>query len=240
MADTDKGQKLYEGKAKVIYSTEDPGIVCAYFKDDATAFNALKKGTITDKGTVNATVSASLFKLLVSEGIRTHFVDQPAPNELQLERLEMIPLEVVVRNIAAGSLCKRYGIASGQILEEPLVEFFYKADELQDPMLNDDHVTQVLKIVSKPELQQIKDLTLKINQILQAFFLRCNLRLVDFKLEYGWDADHNIVLGDEISPDNCRLWDVTDNRVLDKDRFRMDMGDVESSYQEVMKRVLEA
>jgi phosphoribosylaminoimidazole-succinocarboxamide synthase len=235
-----KGEKLYEGKAKVIYGTEDPGIVLAYFKDDATAFNALKKGTIADKGTVNATVSTRLFKLLAAEGIRTHFLDQPAPNELRLERLEMIPLEVVVRNIAAGSLCKRYGIPSGQILEEPLVEFFYKADELQDPMLNDDYVTQVLKIVTKPQLQQIKDLTLKINQVLQAFFLRCNLRLVDFKLEYGWDANKNLVLGDEISPDNCRLWDVTDNRVLDKDRFRMDMGDVESSYQEVMKRVLEA
>jgi phosphoribosylaminoimidazole-succinocarboxamide synthase len=235
-----KGEKLYEGKAKVIYGTEDPGIVHAYFKDDATAFNALKKGTIAHKGTVNATVSTRLFKLLAAEGIRTHFIDQPAPNELRLERLEMIPLEVVVRNIAAGSLCKRYGIPAGQLLEEPLVEFFYKADDLQDPMLNDDHVTQVLKIVTKPQLQQIKDLTLKINQALQVFFLRCNLRLVDFKLEYGWDANKDLVLGDEISPDNCRLWDVSDNRVLDKDRFRMDMGDVESSYQEVMKRVLEA
>lgn len=230
-------EKLYEGKAKIIYSTADPAIIIAHFKNDATAFNAQKKGTIAEKGTVNATISARLFALLEHSCIATHYIDQIAPNELRLRNLRMILLEVVVRNVVAGSLVKRTGLESGTVLDEPLIEFYYKDDSLGDPLLNDDHVLNVLKLVTSEQLAELRRLALQINQILKDFYERCGIRLVDFKLEFGFDGADQVQLGDELSPDNCRLWNLEDGRVLDKDRFRFDMGSVDAAYQEVLKRV---
>lgn len=229
--------KLYEGKAKILYATHDPAVVIARFKDDATAFNAQKKGTITGKGTVNATVSARLFALLERSCIPTHYIDQVAPNELRLRKLEMIKLEVVVRNIVAGSLIKRTGLSEGTVLPKPLIELYYKDDALGDPLLNNAHVLDVLGLVTAEQLTYLDEMSLKINQVLGEFYLRIGIRLIDFKLEYGFDGAGQIQLGDELSPDNCRLWTVEDNRVLDKDRFRFEMGAVEQAYQEVLERV---
>jgi phosphoribosylaminoimidazole-succinocarboxamide synthase len=230
-------EKLYEGKAKILYATADPAIVIAHFKDDATAFNAQKKGTIAHKGTVNATVSARLFALLEHACLPTHFIDQVAPNELRLRRLRMILLEVVVRNVVAGSLAKRTGLAEGTVLDQPLIEFYYKDDALGDPLLNDQHILEVLKLVSADQLEHLRRRSLEINRVLGEFYQRGGIRLIDFKLEFGFDAAGQIQLGDELSPDNCRLWTVEDNRVLDKDRFRYDMGAVDDAYQEVLRRV---
>lgn len=230
-------EKLYEGKAKIIYSTTDPAIIVAHFKHDATAFNAQKKGTIAEKGVVNATISARLFALLEHACIATHYIDQIAPNELRLRKLHMILLEVVVRNSVAGSLVKRTGLASGTLLEEPLIEFYYKDDSLGDPLLNDDHILSVLKLVTAEQLAELRRLALQINQLLKDFYLRCGIRLVDFKLEFGFDGADQIQLGDELSPDNCRLWNLEDGRILDKDRFRFDLGSVDAAYQEVLQRV---
>ncbi|MBC8122655.1 MAG: phosphoribosylaminoimidazolesuccinocarboxamide synthase [Gemmatimonadaceae bacterium] len=231
-------EKLYEGKAKILYTSDDPHIVLAQFKDDATAFNAQKQGTIADKGTVNATVSAHLFTLLEKSGISTHFIDQPAATQLRLQKLRMIPLEVVVRNVVAGSLVKRTGLSNGTVLAEPIVEFYYKDDALGDPLLNDSHILSVLELVSASQLSELRASALEVNGILSQFYVDCGIRLIDFKLEYGFAPDGSIVLGDELSPDNCRLWTLSDNRVLDKDRFRFDMGEVASAYQEVLRRVL--
>jgi phosphoribosylaminoimidazole-succinocarboxamide synthase len=230
-------EQLYEGKAKIIYSTDDPAIIVAHFKNDATAFNAQKKGTIAEKGTVNATISARLFALLEHSCIATHYIDQIAPNELRLRNLRMILLEVVVRNVVAGSLVKRTGLESGTVLDEPLIEFYYKDDSLGDPLLNDDHVLSVLKLVTSEQLAELRRLALQINQLLKAFYESCGIRLVDFKLEFGFDGADQIQLGDELSPDNCRLWNLEDGRILDKDRFRFDMGSVDAAYQEVLQRV---
>lgn len=230
-------EKIYEGKAKILYTTADPAIVLAEFKDDATAFNAQKKGSITDKGQINASISAKLFILLERSGVPTHFIDQPASNQLRVRRLRMIPLEVVVRNVVAGSLQKRTGLVSGTVLEEPLVEFYLKDDALGDPLLNDEHILKVLKVVTAEELAGLHRSALQVNKILGEFYQSRGIRLIDFKLEYGYDAAGQLQLGDELSPDNCRLWTVDGDRVLDKDRFRFDMGDIEAAYQEVLARV---
>lgn len=237
------GTKLYEGKAKILFTTDDPNILLSRYKDDATAFNALKKGTIANKGEMNCAITSHIFQYLEAQGIATHFIKQVSPNEIQVTAVKILPIEVVVRNIAAGSICKRLGLAQGQPLKKPLVEFFYKNDDLGDPLITDAHVA-MLDLATPEQVAQLKQLALDINHHLQIFFDRCNLILVDFKVEIGVDADGHLLLADEISPDTCRLWDkaIADPtaRILDKDRFRQDLGNVAEAYQEVMKRVLAA
>ena len=233
--------KLYEGKAKVLYPTSNPEILLTVYKDDATAFNAQKKGTIKGKGEINCTISSALFQSLETDGIPTHYIDCPSPNQMRVKAVKIIPLEVVVRNIAAGSLCKQTGIAEGTILANPLVEYYLKDDALGDPLLTKNRLF-LLNIVSQEQLSAIREMTLQINQHLQEFFNRCQITLVDFKLEFGFDSQQNIILADEISPDTCRLWDQTETdlraKVMDKDRFRKDLGQVESAYSRVQERVL--
>jgi phosphoribosylaminoimidazole-succinocarboxamide synthase len=234
-------EKLYEGKAKILYPTEQPGILRTYFKDDATAFNAQKKGSIQGKGAVNCAIAAHLFKQLEAKGIPTHFVSKLSDTEMLVKAVTIIPLEVVVRNIAAGSLCKQTGIALGTVLPQPLVEFFYKDDALGDPLLTPDRLA-LMQVASGAEVEQLKQLAQQINALLQDFFNQCGITLVDFKLEFGRAEEGKIILADEISPDTCRLWNQAESdptaRVLDKDRFRQDLGGVESAYQQVMQRVL--
>jgi phosphoribosylaminoimidazole-succinocarboxamide synthase len=233
--------KLYEGKAKIIYSTEEPEILLADFKDDATAFNAQKRGSILNKGIINCTISGKLFQELEGLGIKTHYIDTPAPNQMRVKAVKIVPLEVVVRNIAAGSLCQQTGLPLGMVLKQPLVEFYYKNDQLGDPLLTRERLL-LLELATVEQVDQITHLALEINQFLRDFWVRCDITLVDFKLEFGLDSKQQILLADEISPDTCRLWDTEqsdpDRRVLDKDRFRKDMGNVENAYQEVMNRVL--
>jgi len=237
------GIQLYEGKAKILFTTDDPLVLLSRFKDDATAFNALKKGTIANKGEINCAIASHIFEYLETQGIATHFIKQVSPNEMQVAAVKILAIEVVVRNIAAGSICKRLGLDQGQLLKQPLVEFFYKNDALGDPLITDDHIA-MLELATTEEVDQLKQMALDINQHLQTFFDRCNLTLVDFKVEMGLDANGNLLLADEISPDTCRLWDkaIADPkaRILDKDRFRQDLGNVAEAYQEVLKRVLEA
>lgn len=234
-------QKLYEGKAKILYTTADPDVLLTYFKDDATAFNAQKRGSIQGKGVVNCAISTHLFQQLETQGIPTHFIDQPSPNEMRVKAVTIVPLEVVVRNIAAGSLCRETGLTLGTVLPHPLVEFYYKNDGLGDPLLTPDRL-QLLKLATPKQVEQLHTMALQINQILTTFFSECGITLVDFKLEFGCDRHQNLILADEISPDTCRLWNQTESdpqkRVLDKDRFRQDLGGVESAYQQVMQRVL--
>lgn len=234
-------EKLYEGKAKILYPTEDPNILLTVYKDDATAFNAQKKGQIYGKGSVNCNVAAALFEWLESLGVSTHYIDRPESNQMRVKAVKIIPLEVVVRNIAAGSLCRQTGLPEGQILPFPLVEYYLKNDELGDPLLTRDRI-KILELVSEEQLQEIEEMALTINQHLQDFFNRCEITLVDFKLEFGYDSAQNILLADEISPDTCRLWDQNQSdpqaRIMDKDRFRKDLGQVESAYQQVQARVL--
>ena len=234
-------EKIYEGKAKVLYPTDNPEILLTCYKDDATAFNAQKRGQIKGKGEINCTISAALFTWLESLGIATHYIDCPAPNEMRVKAVKIIPIEVVVRNIAAGSLCRQTGLAEGKILPSALVEYYLKNDELGDPLLTRDRLF-LLEIVSTEQLKVIEAMALKINSHLQDFFANCQITLVDFKLEFGIDSQGQILLADEISPDTCRLWDRTETdpqaRVLDKDRFRKDLGQVESAYQQVRARVL--
>ncbi|MEE8207069.1 MAG: phosphoribosylaminoimidazolesuccinocarboxamide synthase [Nitrospinaceae bacterium] len=224
-------EKLYEGKAKIIYSTEDPDRVIQYFKDDASAFNGIKKGTIVDKGVINNHISSRIFRFLEENGIPTHFVDQPTDREMVTKKLEIIPVEVVLRNVVAGSLAKRMGKPEGEILSRPILEFYYKDDELGDPMINEYHIT-VFNLASAEEIEVLKTQGLKVNGLLVDFFKARNIRLVDFKLEFGRHKGE-IFLGDEISPDGCRLWDWETGEKMDKDRFRFDLGKVEESYQEV-------
>ncbi|GJD23603.1 phosphoribosylaminoimidazolesuccinocarboxamide synthase; PurC [Rivularia sp. IAM M-261] len=236
--------KLYEGKAKIIYSTEEPDILLADYKDDATAFNAQKRGSILNKGVINCTISSKLFQELEALGIKTHYIDTPAPNQMRVKAVKIIPLEVVVRNIAAGSLCQQTGLALGTVLSKPLVEFYYKNDQLGDPLLTRERLL-LLELATVEQVEQVTHLALNINQFLRDFWVRCDITLVDFKLEFGLDSQQQILLADEISPDTCRLWDTSqqtdpDRRVLDKDRFRRDMGNVENAYQEVLNRVLKA
>lgn len=236
--------KLYEGKAKIIYFTEDPNVLLADYKDDATAFNAQKRGSIVNKGVINCTISSKLFQELEALGIKTHYIDSPAPNQMRVKAVKIIPLEVVVRNIAAGSLCQQTGLALGTVLPNPLVEFYYKNDQLGDPLLTRERLL-LLELATVEQVEQVTHLALNINQFLREFWVRCDITLVDFKLEFGLDSQQQILLADEISPDTCRLWDSEhhsdpDRRVLDKDRFRRDMGNVENAYQEVLNRVLNA
>jgi phosphoribosylaminoimidazole-succinocarboxamide synthase len=235
------GQKLYEGKAKILYTTADPNILLTHFKDDATAFNAQKKGSIIGKGEMNCAISTHLFQMLEAQGIPTHFVDRPAPTQMRVKSVKIIPLEVVVRNIAAGSLCLQTGIELGTVLSQPLVEFYYKNDALGDPLLTSDRL-QLMALATPTQVQQLQTLALQINRILTDFFGQCGITLVDFKLEFGLDANGVLLLADEISPDTCRLWNQAETdperRVMDKDRFRRDLGSVEDAYRQVLERVL--
>ncbi|NEQ35704.1 MAG: phosphoribosylaminoimidazolesuccinocarboxamide synthase [Okeania sp. SIO3I5] len=234
-------QKLYEGKAKILYTTEDPEILLTYFKDDATAFNAQKKGTIVGKGIINCTISSHIFKLLEVNGIPTHFIDCPASDKMRVRKVKILPIEVIVRNIAAGSLCRQTGLIEGTILKFPLVEYCYKNDGLQDPLLTRDRLL-LLELATPEQLEQIRTFTIKINDLLINFFNQCQITLVDFKIEFGLDNHENLILADEISPDSCRLWDQSqtdpNQRVMDKDRFRRDLGNVESAYEQVLERIL--
>jgi phosphoribosylaminoimidazole-succinocarboxamide synthase len=234
------GEKLYEGKAKIIYATDDPAVLLTYFKDDATAFNAQKKGQIEGKGQINCAISTYLFQRLEAAGIETHWIETTGDRTMLVKALQIIPLEVVVRNLAAGSLCQQTGLPLGQRLEPALVEFYYKNDDLGDPLLTGDRI-RAMAIATEEQIDTLRRLALNINQVLTEFFMGCAITLVDFKLEFGLDAQQQILLGDEISPDTCRLWDQsTDDetqRVLDKDRFRQDLGQVEAAYQRVLEKV---
>lgn len=227
--------KIYEGKAKILYKTSEPEFLIQYFKDDATAFNALKRGTILGKGPINNKISSHLFKLLEEHGIETHFVEQLSEREMLVKRLTIIPLEVVVRNIAAGSLAKRLGVEEGTVLSEPVLELYYKKDELGDPMLNDYHVA-ALSLAASFELALLRRVAFKVNDILYSYLDQRGIRLIDFKLEFGRHGSR-VLLGDEITPDGCRFWDKTTDEKLDKDRFRRDLGRVEEAYQEVCRRI---
>jgi|TARA_Y100000815_G_scaffold149641_1_gene135541 phosphoribosylaminoimidazole-succinocarboxamide synthase len=224
-------EKIYEGKAKIIYTTSDPDLVIQYFKDDASAFDGKKKGTIVDKGVMNNHISSRIFQFLENEGVKTHFVETLNDREMLVKRLDIIPVEVVLRNIAAGSLCKRLGIDEGMVLDKPILEFFYKSDPLGDPMINECHV-DVFGWATKQEVEILKSEGLKINDLMVQFFKERNIRLVDFKLEFGRHKG-GVLLGDEISPDGCRLWHWETNEKMDKDRFRFNLGSVEEKYQEV-------
>ncbi|MDN5347818.1 MAG: phosphoribosylaminoimidazole-succinocarboxamide synthase [Clostridia bacterium] len=230
-----KQELLYEGKAKKVYRTDDPKYYWIEFKDDATAFDGAKKGKITGKGEVNARLSALLFPRLAVQGIPTHFVELLSPREMLVRELKIVPVEVVVRNIAAGSLSQRLGIAEGTPLKRPVLEFYYKSDDLHDPMINEYHIA-ALELASEEDLALMKNYALKINEYLIKFLQPANLVLVDFKLEFG-HHEGKLMLGDEISPDTCRFWDARSGEKLDKDRFRRDLGGVEAAYQEVLRRV---
>ena len=230
--------KLYEGKAKIVYATDRKDTVIQYFKDDATAFNALKRGTIVGKGVVNNQMSATLFKVLEKARIPTHYLETLSEREMLCRRLDIIKIETIVRNVVAGSLAKRTGLEEGTPIAQPIVELYYKSDPLGDPMLNEDHV-RMLKLATPAEVATLKRLALKINTVLRPYLRRRGLLLVDFKLEFG-RAKGKLYLGDEISPDTCRLWDADSKEKLDKDRFRRDLGGVEEAYQEVYRRVVEA
>lgn len=232
----EKAAQLYEGKAKKVYATSDPGLVIVSYKDDATALDGLKKGTIAGKGAINNKMSNYLCRLLESNGIPTHFVEELNDRETVVRKVSIVPLEVIIRNISAGSFAKRYGVSEGIVFAEPTIEFSYKNDELHDPLINSYHAL-ALGLATKEEIETIKSLAFKINDILKKYFASINIKLVDFKLEFGRLKDGKIVLADEISPDTCRFWDADTNEKLDKDRFRRDMGKVEDAYNEMMKRV---
>lgn len=231
-------EKLHEGKAKIVYATDDPDVYIQDFKDSATAFDGTKKGTIVDKGRMNNQISARLFTLLEEAGVRTHFLGLESPTAMRIRRLDMLKVEFVVRNIVAGSLAQRIGYPEGTPLKKPpLVEYYYKDDALHDPMLCLGHLEE-LEVVTPEELAQATATCRKVNEVLSRFFAERGLLLVDFKLEFGRDKDGNIVLGDEISPDTCRLWDAQTKEKLDKDRFRRDLGGVEEAYAEVLRRIM--
>lgn len=230
-----KGDMIYEGKAKKVYATDDPALCIVYYKDDATAFNGLKKGTVRGKGIINNRLSNRLMELLEKEGIPTHFVRELSERETLVKRVSIVPLEVIVRNISAGSFSKRYGVAEGIVFDEPVVEYSYKNDALGDPLLNSSHAL-ALRLATPAELETIRTMALGINAFLKAFWKKRGVTLVDFKLEFGRTGEGKIVLADEISPDTCRLWDSATGEKLDKDRFRRDLGGVEEAYAEIMKR----
>ena len=228
---------LYEGKAKKVYQTEMAQRLIVEYKDDATAFNGLKKGTIVGKGIINNKMSNRLMQRLEDAGIPTHFVTELNDRETVVQRVSIIPLEVIVRNIAAGSFSKRYGVEEGTVFEQPTIEFSYKNDSLGDPLLNMDHA-KALKLATDAEIATIRTMALRINEILKSFWAECGVTLVDFKLEFGRLSDGTIILADEISPDTCRLWDAKTGDKLDKDRFRRDLGGVEDAYAEIMRRLV--
>ncbi|MGO0907506.1 phosphoribosylaminoimidazolesuccinocarboxamide synthase [Clostridioides difficile] len=227
---------LYEGKAKQVYSTDNENEYVVYYKDDATAFNGEKKAEISSKGILNNKISTIIFEMLKENNINTHFIKSLSDREMLVKKVEILPLEVIVRNIAAGSICKRVGLEEGVVFDEPIFEISYKNDDYGDPMLNDDYAV-AMKLATREELKFLREETLKINELLKAFFLKLNLKLVDFKIEFGKDSEGNIILADEVSPDTCRLWDVNTNEKLDKDRFRRDLGDLVEGYMEVLSRM---
>lgn len=231
-----KMEQLYEGKAKKVFLTEDPEVVIVSYKDDATAFNGEKKGTISGKGVVNNRMTNHVFKMMEKEGIPTHFVEELNDRETAVKRVEIVPLEVIVRNVAAGSFSKRMGVEEGRELPCPILEFSYKNDDLGDPFINDDYAL-ALGLADQKEIDTIRTYAKKVNEILKAYFLEAGMKLIDFKIEFGRLLDGTVILADEISPDTCRLWDVETNEKLDKDRFRRDMGNVEEAYEEVFRRL---
>lgn len=233
----EKKEQLYEGKAKKVFATDDANLVIVDYKDDATAFNGEKKGTITGKGVINNVMSNHMFQLLEQQGVPTHFVEQLSERETLVKKVSIVPLEVIIRNISAGSFAKRFGVEEGIVFDEPTIEFSYKNDELGDPLMNAYHAI-ALKAATRDEIETIKAMAFQVNEVMKQYFDTLNVILVDFKLEFGKTADGKIVLADEISPDTCRLWDKTTKEKLDKDRFRRDMGGVEEAYQEIMKRVM--
>ncbi|PWM67209.1 MAG: phosphoribosylaminoimidazolesuccinocarboxamide synthase [Clostridiales bacterium] len=232
-----KTTQLYEGKAKKVYATDDENLVIVDYKDDATAFNGLKKGTISGKGVINNRVTNYLMQLLEKNGVPTHFVKELSERETLVKKVSIVPLEVIIRNISAGSFAKRYGVEEGIVFEEPTIEFSYKNDDLGDPLINSYHAL-ALKLATKKEIETIKDMAFKVNSVLKEYFLGLGIELVDFKLEFGRTSDGTIVLADEISPDTCRFWDSKTHEKLDKDRFRRDLGNVEDAYIEIRKRLL--
>ncbi|MDD4508907.1 MAG: phosphoribosylaminoimidazolesuccinocarboxamide synthase [Eubacteriaceae bacterium] len=231
-----KLEQIYEGKAKKVFKTDDPDLYIIDYKDDATAGNGAKKGTIAGKGVINNKMTCSIYKMLESKGIPTHLVKMLSDTEQLDKAVTIFPLEVIVRNTAAGSMSKRVGVPEGTVLTEPIFELSYKNDDYNDPLINDDYAV-ALNLCTRDEMSQIREMTLKINDILKAYFLEKGVNLVDFKIEFGKTNDGAIVLADEISPDTCRFWDVKTGEKLDKDRFRRDMGNIEEAYQEMLKRV---
>ncbi len=227
---------LYEGKAKKMYNTNNPDLLIEYFKDNATAFNGKKHAVIDEKGALNKAITVKVFKWLEECGVPTHFVEENSGREIVVKRLKMIPVEVVVRNVVAGSLAKRLGLKKGEKLPRPIIEFFYKSDELDDPMINDDHV-EVFGWADKKTIEKIKELALEVNKCLREKFDKAGILLVDFKLEFGFDKDGNLVLGDEFTPDGSRLWDKETGEVLDKDRFRHDLGDLIEGYEKILMKI---
>ncbi len=237
MQETKRLEKIYEGKAKILYATNEPNLLIQYFKDDATAFNNIKKDVIANKGVLNNVISEFIMLEVAKSGVPTHFVKRINDREQLVKKAQIIALEVIIRNISAGSMAKRLGIAEGISLKEPIFEICYKKDELGDPLINDDHAINVLELLNQEQLSEIKKYALKINEILSKMFLAAKIKLVDFKIEFGFDEDGKIILADEISPDSCRLWDEETNNKLDKDRFRRDMGGLVEAYQEVALRL---
>ncbi|TCS79738.1 phosphoribosylaminoimidazolesuccinocarboxamide synthase [Pectinatus cerevisiiphilus] len=228
-------KKLYEGKAKTVYTTDNPDELLVYYKDDATAGNGAKKGTIVGKGVLNNKISAFFFDMLAKQGIEHHYINMPSDREMIVKKLDIIPLEVVLRNVAAGSLAKRLGLKEGTKMSTPILEYYYKCDELNDPMVNKFHI-KAMNWATEDELAQIEKAGLKINSIMTDYLKTKNIDLIDFKLEFG-RYHGKVLLGDEISPDNCRFWDSTTHEKLDKDRFRRDLGHVEDAYKEILHRL---
>ena len=233
----EKTTQLYEGKAKKVFATDAPDRVIVSYKDDATAFNGIKKGTIAGKGVINNKMSNYIMQLLEKEGVKTHFIEELSDRETLVKKVSIVPLEVIIRNISAGSFAKRYGVEEGIVFAAPTIEFSYKNDELGDPLLNSYHAL-ALGLATAEEIELVKSMSFKINEVMKAYFKTLNITLVDFKLEFGKTVDGEIVLADEISPDTCRFWDSTTNEKLDKDRFRRDLGGVEEAYNEVMRRLM--
>jgi phosphoribosylaminoimidazole-succinocarboxamide synthase len=232
----EKRQQIYEGKAKKVYATDDENFVIVSYKDDATALDGLKKGTIAGKGAINNRMTNFLMRLLEKNGVPTHFVEELNDRETVVKKVSIVPLEVIIRNVSAGSFAKRFGVEEGIVFDSPTIEFSYKNDELHDPLMNSYHAI-ALKVATREEIEYIKSLAFKVNEVLKEYFLSLGVKLIDFKLEFGKLADGTIVLADEISPDTCRFWDAETNEKLDKDRFRRDMGGVEDAYNEMMHRV---
>ena len=232
-----KVEQLYEGKAKKVFSTEDPNLCIVSYKDDATAFNGQKKGTILGKGAINNRLTNYFMKLLEEKGVPTHFVEELSDTDAVVKKVQIVPLEVIIRNISAGSFAARYGVAEGIVFDAPTIEFSYKCDELNDPLMNSYHAI-ALKLATPEEIETIKTMAFKVNDVLKEFWKSVGVTLVDFKLEFGRLPDGTIILADEISPDTARLWDSKTGEKLDKDRFRRDLGGVEDAYQEVLRRVL--
>lgn len=235
----EKRNQLYEGKAKKVFETDNPEMLIVSYKDDATAFNGLKKGTIAGKGVINNKMSNLLMQMLERNGVPTHFVEELSERETLVKRVKILPLEVIIRNIAAGSFSKNYGVPEGKVFKTPTIEFSYKNDELGDPLCNGYHAV-ALELCTDEELETVKAYAFKVNDLLKAFWSECGVTLVDFKIEFGRLSDGTIVLADEISPDTCRLWDSKTQEKLDKDRFRRDLGGVEEAYREIMSRLEKA